>query len=228
MFDLQWCLPDATPYVLTDLEQEKRQELLTASIRWIDDDVILKARYLSMRVKVVALDKKYGISTTTRLKLKQGHFYYKSFDVYNITHGTNVLKLLSSNNSADMTTIYFQDYCWLDRNYFSYCISANKKKYYPTYEIDSDSTFRTAYGLSQLGRKVKFILPRNVWEKECISIYYMFKKQTIELFRLHQHPDICSGTVELRIVIIICSVILTLLLMCFVPLVKKKSFYKKE
>ena len=181
-YDILWRISFPTFRYLKRNHLNKYYEKLENILNQIEDKYILEQKILNLKIKLLALSKKYNRDLRDEIIFKNQIILYSNKKLINITTYKNIIEWRILDIKNNLFHIEGKDNCILKSDkYFYFCKSGNNI-YYPEYFYYSGFDFVTMYGVIEKGRIVAFNIPLKESNHQILHFFLSYNGEEIEIF----------------------------------------------
>ena len=181
-YDILWRISSPTFQYLErnhlNIYYEKIQNILYQ----IEDKYILEQKILNLKIKVLALSKKYKRELRDEIIFKNQMILYSNKKLINIKAYKNIIEWRILDIKNNLFHIEGKDNNILKSDKYFYFCKLGNNIYYPEYFYYSGFDFITMYGIIDKGRIVSFNIPLLENNHQIIQFFLSYNGEEIEIF----------------------------------------------
>ena len=157
-------------------------KIIINQLNEIEDKYILEQRFASLRLKILALSKKYNRDIRQEIYFENDCIIYSNYILINLNKVNNLIIWRFLEIKDNILHLEGKDNFWMPKENYFYFSKIGNKTFFPEYYEYSGYDFYTMFGLIDKGRVMTFNIPLEKDRITVIKIYLFFKNKIIEIF----------------------------------------------
>ena len=167
---------------LDDFQLNKYYSEFQKILNQIEDKYIIEQRILTLKIKFIALSKKYNRDLSSEVIIQNDSFIYNNYILMNIKNTKDILTLRIMGIKDNQIHLEGKDNCILKIDKYYYFCKLGDKIFYPKYYYYSIYDLITMYGNLEKGRMIVFDLTLENKSYQELQFFLSYDGNEIEIF----------------------------------------------